>query len=914
MIHFNPIDYPTLNKREITLTKTYTPNKFEVLNKDGGRVYYGKRLNIFLNNTKYAGRYTYSIINETIKKYLIFEDDNVPTLNGNYTIYETFIIPEENQALTFQDIQEKFESNKTPAIVENISGINDIGSLNLVDGFETLKLEQSLFGFKTDIEYNLSNNSTQFRTFRIEPNKFNKYQIFLYSKNVNDDLVYNKIFINLELGVNGDCTRYYIKNHSHIGQNESFQQIKNQYINQNFVISNDIKISLTKIAYDEYNYVTINFQIVNDIDTNINIPLEGYIWCRHPQDLWTPEEANSGSKTLMKLNGQDQISIDQTLLYADNWGEQRTIIWGESIIKEIEIINKDIDTVQTNITDLKPGYYKFARETAPWGIPGKITNITDYTSDSSEYENDEYPNEYCEKINLVGYYANLKWTQASLVVLQNDKYMLYTNDKHIFIGKKDGKDIEWYLLSEYGHTHNTDDLIVGKNKFVTQEQIDTWTETTNRLNSYTWKPYLTDDKGVELTKDIEASLSGKGYAGIMFDNLGNSNISGNPIIYVHNGNRLIPVSIGALTVESEKVIQPEILGTLIKQSTLDKILGLGIGYRTSNNENNEQYILINNLTAYYKPDYDSTKSNKKFFDLVRRTHTSSPGDYSINLGFENAVAGDNILFLGTGLKSNNLIDSNKIVIGKWNQPIETALIEFGIGTGEDTDTEKNRKTAFWYSIENDKKIFTVDGNFFNNDNSKYNYILVNGADPIINDFVHYSEFIPVKEKIDEIVDNSIFIKLEPLDESIKPLIRRVTVIDDWSEYNIYDITFKLNGLNDFSTKFIENRNDDGELIYIEWKLKDNFIFFIKEYENPKDSEYEDDEDDEYSEYDEYEKIEINYKNFNDDGTLIVSEIKKASIIKIQNTSNNKFVEINLFDYINSLDTLSKYITINVTSL
>lgn len=866
MIHLNPIEYPKLIKRTIKISQLQD-NIFTVVSNDC-RIFYGKRLTIVLDNTTYIGRYSYSYINEEIKTLLIFDDkENLPA-NGIYTVYETFVIPEDNQAITYQDLFEKLEFQKVPAKVDNVSGINDIGSYNLVDGFQTLKIDQSLYGFKIAKDIVISENINELSsiTVKIDKDKFTKYQLCLYSQTDVESI------INLELGFANNGNEYYIKNNSHFAQEYSFQYLKNYLSEPNYNTNNDIIISLSKVDYNLETYVTIYFKTENVATLNYS----GYVFCKHPQDLWVPDQLNTVINSgILKLNGQKEIKIDQTLLYADKCGEQRTITWGESIYKEIKIdATKVSDIVLVN---LPVGYYKIERNTAPYGIPGKTTDSSILTSDLSKYAND---------------YSKLEWANATLVVLSNNKYMLYTNKKHIFIGTKNSdKDIEWHLLSEFGHKHSTDDLTIGNNKFVTQEQIDEWTSSANKLKNYSWKQYLLKDDGSENTQEIRNSLNIKGYAGILFDEFNN------PIIYVNDGNgNLIPTSIGVLTVESKNVFEPYKKGTLIKQETLDKVLGLGIGYRTS--LNNEQYILINNLTNNY-PD---KTSNKRFFDLVKRTTIATPGNNSINFGFENIVAKENSILIGIGLNSNT------ISIGKWNkpvdyynQPIDDVLLDFGIGT----DNE-NRKSAFWYT----ENLLTVNGNIFNNNINELGYILINGKEPIINDFVHQEEFNKVKNKVDDITDNSVFIKLIPADINIKPIVQRLLAIDDYSEYNIYNVIVKLNDFDSFGEIESQQFDEDGNLISIIWKLKDNYKFSYKLISTDIENEDEDDEQLKPK----FEEISITSKNFDDNGVLSLCEIQKSSIIKIENTSNGKFVEINMIDYINSLSIIGQEITLNVTEL
>ena len=884
MIHLNPIEYPKLIKRQITLSNK-NGNVYDVdITKTNCRLFYGKKLTIVLGTTTYIGRYTYSFINETLKNHLILEGSSLPD-NGTYSVYETFVIPEDNQAITFQDLHEKFESTKTPAVVNTVAGINDIGSLNLVDGFQTLKIDQSLYGFKLSKSFTLTENLSAESTFtvRIESNKFNRYHIFLYPTNSN-----NKTLIDLEFGFNGDCTKYYIKSHSHFEQNSSFEFIKKQFsVIDTTVIDNSLIVTLSKVQYGPEIFATISLKLKKQQSITVN----GYIECRHPQDLWIPDEKYSASpSTVLQLNGQNQIEIDQTFLYADKNGEQRTIIWGETLTREIEI-NANVVT-NIVLTKLPKGYYKINRTTAPYGIPGKTNNSSTLTRDLSSHER-------ISQSKLVEYYSNLVWNKATLIVYDDYKYMFITDKKHVFIGTKNTeKDIEWYLLSEYGHTHNTDDLIIGNNKFVTQEQINTWNNTTNLLDNYSWKTYLTKEDGSEDTAKIKSSISSnKGFAAVFLTNiLSGKDYKGNPIIYItDNNNNLVPTSIGALSVESQNVKNPQDVGTLIKQATLDKVLGLGIGYRTTSDDTNQQYILINNKTNNY-PDKDTNK-NKRFFDLVKRTNNTLPGSDSINIGFDNAVSKNTSITLGIGLNS----DENKLTLGKWNNPIDfygnainNVLIDFGIGTNN-----TNRKSAFWYT----NNLLTINGNIFNNKPDQLEYILVNGSDPILNDFVHYPEFNELKNKVDDVTDNSVFIKLVPLNTIYKPIIRRFLAINDNSEYNVYTIIFKLNNTNGFSEKVSESRDSEtNELINIIWKLKSNYSFMVKDIPD------EDDED--TSE----ETIEITSDNFDDDGTLKITNIKKSSIIKIQNSSNNKSFEKNILDYINSLEILDSTITINVTGI
>ena len=855
MIHLNPIEYPILNKKQLTL-KRIDSKKFEIINSFDSRLFYGKKVQIFLNNTSYIGRYTYSHINNTITNYLIFEN-NAPTNTGtfNVTIYDTFIVPEDNQALTFQDLQEKFKDNKRPVIIENFEGINDIGSNNIVDGFQTLKIDQSLYSFKKNNSCILSNkNWVQIFTGIVENDKLNRYQLFLYSTNINDNL-----FINLELGITGNCEKYYIKNNSHFNQLYSFDYIKN-HNNIDNVYSDNIELQLTKLKFGSEYYVTLSLKLNNDYTKEIS--LEGYINCRHPKDLWwSPNTLELNSGEILLLNSGHSTAIDQTLLYIDNNGEQRTITYGESILKEIELTKESID-----IQNLNPGYYKILSENKPKSIPGN--NDGSVNSD---------------------YFKTLVWSSATLVILQNNKYLFYTNTGHTFIGYLKDSKICWELFSVYGHIHSTDDLTVGNNKFVSQEQIDTWNNTKEKLDNYSWRPYLLKNDGTEDTVKIETSFNKSGDAAILFDS------ENNPIIKVRDFNcNLISTSIGALTVESENVFQPETKGTLIKQETLDRLNKLGIGYRLKD----EQYVLINNNSNLYHTE-------NIFFDLVKRVVSTNPGNKSINIGFENEIAKDNSILFGIGLKSFNNNENNKLIIGEWNNPVKNALIEFGIGS-----SNNDRLNAFWYT---ENKLFTVNGNFFNNDSDKIGYLLVNGQDPIVNDFVHLDEFAKAVNtlnneitKLKQNTDDSIFVKLIPIDSNIKPIIRRIRIINENSEYNCFDILITLNGTNGFTEEIINEIteiNEDGDEIKIGeekyWDINDNYTFEICNFDYDNNEFNED-----------FELLDSDFYKI-DDGNLTLINIPKLSILKITNELNNNIVEINISDYINSLDFISNKITLDV---
>ncbi len=853
MIHFNPIEYPVLNKRNITLKKL-SDKIFEVTRCDG-RIFYGKRLQIFLNNTAYIGRYSYSIDNnkKTPVSLLIF-DVNAPTKDGDYIIYETFDIPEDNQALTFQDIHEKFDEIKTPAIVKNIAGIDDIGSLGLVDGFQTLKIDQSLYSFKTSVNYELNNKSwTNIFEIRVEPNKLNTYQLFLYSTNIQQ----NNLFINIELGITGDCEKYYITNHSHFNQSKSFDYLKNRY-KLNNIFPDNILLQLDAVKYESGYYVTLRLKLDNGFSNSIN--LEGYINCRHPHDLWGPKvgEKIIKNKYNLLLNGsedsedsEDYIVIDQTLLYADNNGEQRIISWGESILKEVEI-EKSI-----NIKDLNSGYYKITKEHKPIDFPD-LTKFAEIKIDETTL-------------------FKSSWNIATLVILKDKKYMLYLDSGHVFIGYYNNSSniIVWNLFSLYGHKHTVDDIKESESKkFVSQKQIDDWQATTDKLNNYSWKDYLLKSNGTEDTTEIKNSLTKQGDTAVLIDNLKN------PIIYVRNNSgKNIPTSIGALKVENESVLQPETQGVLIRQSTLDRLNGLGIGYRISKDK--EQYILINNETKYY------SSNNNKYFDLVKRTYTVSPGNNSINIGFENDIADDNSLLIGIGLSQT--INTNKLILGKWNNPVTDALIEFGIG-----NSNSDRKNAFWYI----KNLLTVNGNFYNNNLNQRGYLLVNGQDPIENNFVTHDEFDPVRDNVDEILDNSFFVKLVPLNESNKSLIKRILNINEYSDNNLFDITFLLNDKHNFGIY-----NSSTELYSLNSNYEFIIIDIIEQYPDKDDT-------DEFEEI----KLKITSDDFDEDTGALILTLPKARKLKIKNKTNNKEKEINLFEEISKQDFLSNQITINITGI
>ncbi len=900
MIHINPIDYPKLNKREIKLISTDTTNIFKVELGDGVRLFYGKKLTIFIDNISYIGRYSYSLINEEKTNLLIFDTDSCPNITGEKycTVYETFVVPDDNQAITYQDLQEKFESHKQPVKIDSISGIKDIGSNNLVDGFQTLKIDQSLYGFKTATDITISENSDPFFNLRIEPNKLNRYHIYLYSNNAS-----KTILVNLELVFNGDSDNYYIINHSHISQQSSFENEKNQFINGVTVVDNII-LSLTKVTYTSGQFVAVKLQLKNHGSYN----LTGYIECRHPSNLWVPDESEkAGDFKSLILNNQSTLEIDQTLLFADKHGEQRTVIYGTTIGTAIPVVNNS----NIGISSLPIGYYTINKDTAPFGLPG-ITDSTveTYSRDLSEQKK---------------YFETLEWTDGLLIVMSNGQYMFYsqkidiinnTCDKYVFVGSKfDIKDAKWQLLSIHGHTHNTDDLIIGDtNKFVTDKQINIWNDATNKVKNNSWKTFDDSITNYDWKTNVQdanlvALLSKKGFATIQFDTLNN------PIIQVFDGTKIVPVSIGALTVESQYVSNPETKGTLITQKTLDVLKGLGIGYRINSDiESTLQLVLITNDSSLYG------KTENNFFDLVERYQNTQPGDNSINIGLLNGVTKDNSVIYGVGLKSANNAESNKTIIGTWNNPIEGALFEIGAGTDElncstivwykidsYTDILEDGSTSTWYN-----KLFCAAGNFFNGNDSQVGYILVNGQEPVINDFVHYDEFRPVKETVDEIIENSIFIKLIPLDESLKPVIQRVLALDDYSEYNTYFISLLITG--GFGEIVNEQRDDDGDLLSIEWGLKSRYVISTEDIENPNNpdtsTEDEDDEGKDPIDEDTTDVLEITTDNFEDDGTLIVN-LKKSTILKISDSETGKNYEINMFDYVNSLTVLNNKISLNV---
>ena len=856
MIHLNPVDYPILNKRIISVSPTKDKNIFTVnTSNESCRLFYGKRLSIIIDNETFIGRYSYSLISEEFNNLLIFDEKcpNITKNNTELTIYETFVVPDDNQTVTFQDIQEKFRDNKVPAIVESVSSINDIGSNNLVDGFQTLKIDQTSYGFKLPTAITLTEENDSKFILNVEPNKFNKYHIILYAKSENPGTTESFGMINFELGVAGDCSNYYIKNYSHKIQRNSFEFEKLKY-NTPYVeiISGghcdcDIPIILKLEKLTISNNTAINVYLKLELPSdykglNWKQDYYGYIYCRHPQDLLVPEEKYNVSTGISLLfNNNDTVDIsDESLLYIDRCGEQRTIIPGETLCKEILI-----DDNQIEINNLPKGYYKIFKENAPYGIPGY-----DLLDDHNEY------------------YNSLNWETATLIVYDNNKYMIYTDNKHIFLGSLNIEEnkIIWNLLSEYGHTHRTDELIISES---TQKKIDEWDATSKTLENYSWRNY-----SEELSNNLKEYLSKKGDAVIQFD----TKIDNNPIIYINTGESIIPASIGILKVDGNYIEKPWEKGTLVSNDKLTKIEGLGIGYKLNGKS---QYVLINNQESNYK---DVIPTNK-FFDLVPRTSITNPGNNSLNIGFDNQIAKNNSIYYGVGLINNE--DTEKLIFGRWNNPIYKALIEFGIGSSVD-----DRKTAFWYS----ENLLTVSGNFYNNDSSKLGYLLVNGSDPIPNNFVSNNDFSELKEKVekfDSILDisgDSNIITLIPVDSNYEPVNVKILSVDI---YNIpFTVLLTLNGENNFGYEETVEEDDEIETYY---ELKENYKFFLI-YEESKEDGVIDITDDIY---------------INDNGELLIYDIEKTDTIRIKDISFNKSIDIIVADYIDE-NNLSTTITIDVT--
>lgn len=757
MIHLNPIEYPKFNSRQLRILKvdTYTHpsgTQYKRLKIDLSgqqvRTYYGKRLLLFADNTNpytkvdskcFYGRYTIEQTNTQINHYLLIEDSK----NYNFTtssvihVFETFAVVDENQVITFQDLQEKFESNKVKADVD-IFGINDIGSNNIVNGYQTEKINQSLYDFKTKLKYDCiisKNNVTPQFVFRLHDNELNRFKIFLHDRTVNA-----KYLINLELCIDGFCKYCWVKNNSHFEQENGFYNEKNQFNTLARPVTN-FQLQLRKSIKGQECYL----QVILSFDANIETVLNttGYISCKHPEDLWITTIGTTESNVI--LNGTtDRIKIDQTLLFVDSYGEQRTVDYGETLIKSFPLTQ--------NIVDKPVGFYHIVKvDGLPQDVPGGAKDVSRYSENNVNIDKN--------------YFATLEWEYANLTVYHNDHYLLVTNNYHLFIGKKSGlKNIEWRLMTVEGHTHNTDNLIEGNiNKFVRQEWINNWNDAVSQIVNSTWKPYNT-----EVTpNNVHTYIPNIGEAIVIVnDPTFNSN---NPQIYIKNGSQGSPkpIGIGALKVEGNFVDKPWEDGFLIKASTLDKLQGLGIGLRIPNTD---KYILISNSTNQYNTD------TNKFFDLVKRTHNDiTVGNNSLNIGIDNEIATDNSVLYGVGL--NTFSNLKQTIFGCYNKLTEADII-FGNGT-----SISDRKNAFWYGNDT----FIINGKI-KLDNYDDDLILVNNGEPIINNFAKQDEVIELR-KIVESLDSSYIITgyKELNSKATFTNYVRIKSIDDFELYGIiYD--------------------------------------------------------------------------------------------------------------------------------
>lgn len=747
MIHLNPIQYPKLIRRTIFIVNISGKEIIFKFTKEQARIYYGKLLCIIVNNTTIFGRYH---VRETINgiEHFILSETNlsssVSMLIGNEVeVLETFKVTDDTQATTYQDVRERLDSEQQDAVFD-INKISDYGIPGLLSGIESVKVKSLTYDYKFPSEINVTSYFNPVVNVKLNRNRPNYFKLFLYNK-LSGSIEGNLICLEFCIDGNGDY--YYVKNYSHFSQSSNLSRDILLYTDPERINNYELKLTRTLYQDGSANFV-INLRLVNN-DSEF---LTGYFACNLPQDLWGNNATIASQNNVMKLNGQDSIVLNSSLLFADTYGEQKTFTLGDTPTKAIPLGKKDGASAtdparNVYISSLPVGFYRI--------------NSSGCTIDGPCNTNDDSLNIEINGKNVNGGITKADWNSADLIVFNNTQAMYITDNGETFIGKKTGTNkYEWHRLSVWGHQHSSLDVDDSDNdlkKFVTQEQIDNWNKALDELDKISWINYNPTNSLIE-SENVNKYENRVGSTKLFVNQVGTGNglkeYAGNAMIYANlgNGQQYVPLTIGALKVENAKVKNPWETGCLIKQSTINELGKLGIGIRIPettvaqypNQTYRQQYVLIDNQVSYYQHTANQTV---RFFDLVKRNNVVTVGTNSVNIGFLNSVAKQESILYGTGILNEF---TNQIIIGHWNAKT-TKDIKFVVGTG---DNDSNRRNAFWYrevlANGETQNYFHING-LVNLEGFEPGMILVNGENPVINDFAHMADIDRLQAQIDKML-------------------------------------------------------------------------------------------------------------------------------------------------------------------
>lgn len=750
MVHINPIEYPNLVKRSFDVIQISADRKrIEIdIAASNLRLYYGKLMMFFIDAAKYYGMYQVSFVNNVYKHYLVLDAALPAGVVTKLITYETFVVSGDNQAITLQDVQERCVATESK-VTE--FGETNIGNSGLINGLQTLKINQALYDFKKDVDLNITNSFTPVCDLKIPSiNTLARYRLFLYDSVKTKGLFCCDIIISS----NADYCRLLIDSH--------ILQSNNQ--NEYDTLKNSIMLKLNKKLYSNgEGFVTVNIGLKLNNNISDIYSLRGYIGCKSSNDLITPS-VTINSTTPVLLNGLEIIECDKTLISVDNYGEQRSARWKETIFQGARIRNTHLISNQT------PGNY-IIDTLLPNDVPGGSVDDSVFGSENTKFTID------WSKANLT-IYPSKDIEGKSYEDLSSNNCLLITNSKRIFVGiiNRTTKNVAWFELSTQNHVHHAKDIITNANyQFVNQIEKDSWNKGIGEIASTPWRP----------TVRSEADLPNNAMPGFSVTVTHSTTFPGLSVIYQFSQNAWKPVSVNIIPVMATTNAQVQYTngGTLVNLDFISKVDTLGIGSLLVKGK--EMYVSATNERS----QYNTTLTDSYFFDMVKRAGTNiTPAIYSINFGFHNGMGEDNSVTIGNSINNpyvysvnigTGLISkSNAITLGKYNSDIDDLILNIGNGTS-------NTERYSVLTLDRFSNLTLKGGNgFYYIEGIGPDMLLTSGGYTDSKEFVKRQEFINELEKKAD-ANKFGFFKHETKDNSyLEPIVFISGLYKDYVKYDV----------------------------------------------------------------------------------------------------------------------------------
>lgn len=328
MITLSPLEYPKLNKIVLTFVKFDKPNKILTFKGDF-RAYPGQTFPIFVNNTKFLGRF---MISSDDAKHIEILDTSNPdfTIKSDATIYvfETFRVTESNKTVTFQDIYSKC----TPEVSKQVTPefIKNLGVPGFLSGFDKLKLNNLLYDFKHQLPFEVTENFKQIAEFNLNQENVSRFRLLLYSVDSS-----KKHQMQFNIWCNSDLTKYGIDGCNVIG---------------------NFQVKLRKINYID-NVITLGVDIASKTNQGNFITFIGNSWVL----------ADTSSKTLQStidLSLKTNI-LDASTVAVTSETLQRTNLGNETLLSATEYPENNTDTLY----QASDGYHLILGTKKPSDVP-----------------------------------------------------------------------------------------------------------------------------------------------------------------------------------------------------------------------------------------------------------------------------------------------------------------------------------------------------------------------------------------------------------------------------------------------------------------------------------------------------------------------------------------------------------------